>query len=227
MSIASKSFDRRMRRSALAAAVFAGLLGLWLVSELGGLGVTSQTRAVAPFRAIELAGINVVTVHVGPRQSVVVRAREDMLAGVTTRVLSGTLVIGNVPSPHGTKGPMSVSVDVPSLTSLTIAPGGSGVMTATGVNSRSFAVSLAGSGVVQASGATAHLIVSLAGSGDVKLEALVAHNVRAVVRGSGEIAVTAKDSLNASVPGAGVVRYRGEPAQLSTSVTGSGAVIPG
>jgi hypothetical protein len=227
MSVASRSLDRRARRSAVAAAVVAGLLGIWLVSELGGLKVATQTRAVAPFGAVELAGDNVVTVHVGRRQSVVVHARENMLGHVTTRVVSGTLVIGNAPGPHGTRGPMSVSVDVPSLTSFTIAPSGNGIVTATGVNTPSFTATLAGSGALRASGTTTHLTVTLGGSGDAELKPLVARDVRAVVSGSGQIVVTAKDRLTASVPGDGAIRYAGDPARVATSVTGSGAIIPG
>jgi Putative auto-transporter adhesin, head GIN domain len=227
MSIASRPFDRRARRSALVAAVFACLLGLLLVSQLGGSSAVSQTRAVPPFSAVELAGDNLVTVHVGARQSVIVRAREDMLNHVTTRVRSDTLVIGNAPSPHGTKGPMSVSVDVPSLTSLAIATSGSGIVRVTGVNTPSFTVTLAGSGVLQASGTTTRLDVSLSGSGAVELQPLVARDVRAVLTGSGQIAVTAKDSLNASLPGNGAIRYAGDPARVATSVTGTGAIVPG
>jgi hypothetical protein len=227
MSIASRPFDRRAHRSALVAAVFACLLGILLVSQLGGSSAVSQTRTVAPFSAVELAGDNVVSVHVGARQAVVVRARKDMLNHVTTQVRSDILVIGNAPSPHGTKGPMSVSVDVPSLTSLAISPSGSGIVTVTGVNTPSFTVSLAGNGLLRASGTTTRLDVSLTGSGDAELQPLVARDVRAVVSGSVQIAVTATGSLNASVPGNGAIRYAGDPARVANSVTGTGAIIPG
>ncbi|HUO70484.1 MAG TPA: hypothetical protein VMU39_06890 [Solirubrobacteraceae bacterium] len=39
--------------------------------------------------------------------------------------------------------------------------------------------------------------------------------------------VTATRGLSAKVPGSGVIRYGGNPAQLATSTTGSGVIIPG
>jgi Putative auto-transporter adhesin, head GIN domain len=56
---------------------------------------------------------------------------------------------------------------------------------------------------------------------------LIARNVDAVIRGSGTIFVTATQSLDAKVPGSGAVLYGGDPAQVRTSITGSGAVTPG
>ena len=207
--------------------VLLGLIGLgvWLFGQ--GSDVVAQTRSVAPFRAVELAGNNVVSVHVGDRQSVVVHAREEMVGRVSTRVVGGSLVIADVPSNHPTKGPMSVSVTVPALRSLTLSTSGSGVITVTGVNAPSFIVTVVGSGVVRAIGNTTSLDASVSGSGDVELGQLLARDVRAVVSGSGRIVVTATSSLNASVPGSGLIQYGGTPARVVTSVTGSGAVVPG
>jgi len=122
---------------------------------------------------------------------------------------------------------MSVSVGVPSLDSLTIAQNGGGVMTVTGVKAQSFSVTVAGSGLVQASGTATRLVVSLGGSGDVELDQLLARDVQAVVSGAGRIAVTATGSLRASVHGSGVIQYLGNPAPLVTNVTGDGVILPG
>jgi hypothetical protein len=209
--------------------VLLGLLafGTWWLTQNGGPTVVTQTRSVAPFAAIDLAGSNLVTVRVGEQQSDVVRARKDMVGMVTTRVLAGHLVIANAPSQHGTKGPMSVTIGVPSLKSVTIARTGSGVIAVTGVSASSLTVTLAGSGVVRASGTASRLNVSIGGSGDAELDQLIAGDAIAVVSGSGRVVVNATRSLNASVTGDGVIQYRGNPARLATSVTGNGAIIPG
>jgi hypothetical protein len=201
------------------------VLAVWLITQSGGATVVSQTRPVAPFNAVELAGANVVTVSVGAPQSVVVRARQDEVNLVTTQVSGKTLVIANVPTRHTTKGPMSVSVRVPSLTSLSVP--GSGVVNITGIRASSLTVTVGGSGLVNASGTATRLNVSVPGSGDVELGQLVARDVNAAVSGSGQIVVNATRSLDASVSGNGVIRYSGNPAQLTKSVTGSGAIIAG
>jgi hypothetical protein len=230
MSSASTSFRRAAAyRHAVwvAIPVLLGLLALGFGLLRQGSTVVTQTRSVPPFGAVDLAGNNVVSVHVGAKQSVVVHARKDMLGRVSTRVVGGSLVIADVPSSHPTKGPMSVSVTVPSLRSLTLSPSGNGVITVTGVNAPSFTVTVAGNGVVRAGGKTTSLDTSVSGSGDVELGQLLARDVRAVVSGSGRIVVTAANSLQASVPGSGVIQYGGTPTRVVTSVTGSGAIVPG
>jgi Putative auto-transporter adhesin, head GIN domain len=77
---------------------------------------------------------------------------------------------------------------------------------------------------VRASGTVARLGVSLGGSGDAQLGQLVARDVRAVLNGSGRIAVHATNTLQASVPGSGTIVYSGHPAHVTTSITGSGAI---
>jgi len=230
MSVTSRSSRPRVSYSYvwIIAGVLLGLVvfGAWRLTQNGGQSVVTQTRSVASFNAVELAGSNLVTVRVGARRSVVVRARKNMVGQVTTRVLAGNLVIANTPSRRGTKGPMSVTVGVPSLTSLTLGLTGSGIINVTGVSASSLTVKLSGSGIVRASGTAARLNVSLGGSGDAELDELVARDAQAVVSGSGRIHITATRSLNASVTGYGVIQYGGNPARLATSVTGSGVIIP-
>jgi Putative auto-transporter adhesin, head GIN domain len=214
------------------AAVLLGLLALavWQLTQNGASRVVSQTRSVAPFSAVELAGSNIVTVRVGARQSgqsVIVHAHANMLDHITTQVVTGHLVIGDAHTRQATKGPVSVSVGVPSLKSVTIPHSGSGIITATGINTPSFRVTLAGSGILRASGTATRLNVTIGGSGDVELDQLVSRDALAVVSGSGRIVITATRSLNASVTGDGVIQYGGNPAGLTTSVTGNGVIIPG
>jgi Putative auto-transporter adhesin, head GIN domain len=203
--------------------VFGGSSGS---SSVQGSGVeVAQTRELEPFSSVELAGSNVVVVHVGGRQSVVVRADDNLLRHVTTQVHAGSLVIGNTSGSFTTKSPMSVEVSVPSLDALTLT--GSGVISTTGIKASSLTVKLSGSGVLRANGSATRLDVSLGGSGDAQLEQLAARDVHAVVSGSGRILVRATNSLDAAVPGSGAIVYSGNPAHVTTSITGNGAVTAG
>jgi len=192
-------------------------------AERGNGTPAAQTRKLPAFGAVELAGSNTVTVDVGRPQSVVVHADSNLLDHVTTRVVDGRLVIADTGS-YSTKTPMSVAVTVPSLSSLTLS--GSGIVTAENVSAQALALTLPGSGVLRATGTVDRLDVTLPGSGDAQLQDLVARDVHAVVSGSGRILVHPTQSLDASVPGSGAVMYVGNPAQVTSSVTGSGAVVP-
>ncbi len=194
-----------------------------LVYGSSGAAAT-QTRTVAGFSRLDLAGSNNVTIIAGRPQSVVVHADSKVINHVTTDVVAGTLVIGDTGS-FTASGPMSVDVSVPSLTALSLS--GSGQISATGISAPQLTVTISGSGLVSAAGTATRLDVTINGDGTAQLSRLTARDVHAVVSGSGLIGVTATTSLDAAVPGSGTIIYSGNPPQVTTSVTGSGAVTPG
>ena len=217
----------------LAAVIVLAVTGLVLVirgsrpqgTGTQGSGISAaQTRTVGRFSGLDLAGSSPVTVVVGAPQSVVVHADSNLLGDVTTRVVSGTLVIGTTGS-FTAHSPMSVDVSVPALTALRLS--GSGLMSVTGIKAPALTVTLSGSGLLSATGTATRLDVTLDGSGKAQLDQLTASDAHAVLSGSGVIQVTATTSLDAAVPGSGVIFYGGNPPQVATSVTGSGAVMHG
>jgi Putative auto-transporter adhesin, head GIN domain len=192
-------------------------------STTEGSGVTAtQTRDVAPFTSLQLAGSNNVVIRVGERQSVLVRADDNLLDRITTEVQSGKLVIANTPGGFTTKSPMIVEVSVPMLDALTLT--GNGNVVVNGIKAERFEVSLPGSGTLMGSGTATRLDVTVGGSGTVQFTRLVADDVRALVSGSGSIFVTATEGLDASVSGSGAIIYTGNPSSVTKSVTGSGAI---
>jgi len=182
----------------------------------------SQARDVAAFDSVELAGSNNVVIRVGERQSVQVKADDNLVDRVTTEVQSRKLVIANTPGSFATKSPMSVDVSVPTLTALTLT--GSGNVVVNGIKAENLSVALPGSGTLTGSGTATRLDVTVSGSGMVQFTRLVADDVRAVVGGSGSIFLTAIKSLDASVPGSGAILYAGNPQDVTKSVTGTGAI---
>ncbi len=185
--------------------------------------VATQTRDLAAFNSIDLAGSNNVVIRVGEKQSVVVRADDNLLDRVTTEVQSGKLVIANTPGDFTTKSPMRVEVSVPTLNALTLT--GSGNIVVDGIEAESLSVTLPGSGTLTASGTATRLDVTISGSGTVQLTRLIANDVRASVGGSGSIFVTATRSLDALVSGTGSILYAGNPRDVTKNVTGTGTII--
>jgi Putative auto-transporter adhesin, head GIN domain len=243
VTVASTPLQRQPHRRALVwivgafALVAIGVaIGLVIDSEIvarsssssaaQGSGVAAtETRQVPSFTGVELAGGNNVTVRVGGERSVVVRGDDNLLSRITTQVEDGNLVVGQTPGSFETKSPTRVEVSVSSLDDLTLT--GSGILTVTGIDADNVTVTLAGNGIVRASGTATRLTVALPGSGEAELKELTARDVNAVVGGSGLLLITATDRLDASVPGSGAILYTGNPADVTTSIAGSGAVIRG
>ena len=216
------------RATIICAVISAGVaVATGLLTACGGAGMmgsgteAAQTRRLAAFSSVDLVGSSNVTVHVGGGQSVVVHADDNLRSRVTTQVHAGTLKIGTTGS-FTTNSPMNVQISVPSLKALTLS--GSGVIAAGNIQAQRLSVRLSGSGVVRTSGTVTRLDVSLGGSGDAQLGQLAARDVHAVLSGSGRIVTRAADTLQASVPGSGTIVYTGNPAHVTTSVTGSGTI---
>ena len=193
-------------------------------SQGSGVAAT-ETREVPSFTGVELAGGNNVTVRVGAERSVVVHGDDNLLSRITTQVEDSDLVVGQTPGSIESKSPTWVEVSVPSLDALTLT--GSGILAVTGIEAANVTVTLSGSGIVRASGTATRLDVDLPGSGEAGLKQLVARDVNAVVSGSGLLLITATERLDASVPGTGAILYAGNPADVTTSITGSGAITRG
>ena len=192
-------------------------------STTEGSGVSAtQARDVAAFKSVELAGSNNVVIRVGEKQSVVVRADDNLLDRVTTEVQAGKLVIADTPGNLTTKSLMSVEVKVPTLDALTLT--GRGNIVVNGIETESLKVTLPDSGTLTGSGTATRLEVTVGGSGMMQFTRLVANDVRAVVSGSGSIFITATKSLDASVSGSGAILYGGSPPDVTKSVTGTGAI---
>jgi hypothetical protein len=192
-------------------------------SATEGSGVpATQSRDLAAFSSVDLAGSNNVVIRIGEQQSVVVTADDNVVDRITTEVRSDQLVIANTPGSFTTKSPTSVEVTVPTLDALTLS--GSGNIVLEGIAAESLEVTLPGSGTLTGSGTATRLDVTVDGSGTVQFTELVAKDVRAAVGGSGSIFVTATESLDAAVSGSGAILYAGNPQDVTKSVTGMGAI---
>lgn len=191
-----------------------------------GSGVAAtQARSLPPFTGLDLAGDNNVVVEVGRKQSVVVHADRNLLGRVTTRVRSGTLVIGTTPGSLSAKSPMFVTVSVPSLDAVSLQ--GAGNIAVTGIHSRALSVVMPGSGNIDVTGTATKLHVTIDGEGTAMLRRLSARDATAALAGDGTIVLTATHSLTARVSGRGTVIYGGSPPHVTQTVTGSGTISAG
>lgn len=207
----------------------------------------SETRSVAGFEAIAVAGAIDLVVRQTGRESVEVHAAADVLPLVETvvedtargRTLFVRLKRG---ASVRTKTDVRVTVDVARLTQL--ASAGSGTVLVQGLDTpalrlvlsgsadatlRELAagvldVRVAGSGNVEAAGTAQQVKVSIAGSGNVSLARLPADDVKVSIAGSGDAKVVANKALGVSIAGSGDVVYSGSAESIRTSVAGSGRI---
>lgn len=182
----------------------------------------TETRAVAPFKGIVLAGSIDLVVNQGAQASVQVQADDKLLPMIETVVEGDRLQVRVKRGEHRyTMRKVTVTIVTPVLNALSIAGSGDAVLNA--LNTGELAISISGSGDVRGSGQAKRLSVQIAGSGDVHLREMLADEVSVRIAGSGDAEVNAQKTLSVSIAGSGDVVYSGD-AVVKSSVAGSGSV---
>tara|TARA_R110002049_G_scaffold150790_3_gene314037 strand:- start:5958 stop:6680 length:723 start_codon:yes stop_codon:yes gene_type:complete len=87
--------------------------------------------------------------------------------------------------------------------------------------------SISGSGDINLSGSAIDFTIRVSGSGDISAYNLDADFVTALVSGSADIKVTAKESIDARVSGSGDIYYKGNPKKIESKTSGSGGISKG
>jgi hypothetical protein len=202
----------------------AGVLFVACSEQRAGSGVAAtETRELGPFSRISLNGEADVNVQVGAEQSVSLRADDNLIGDVQTRVQGGTLDISqpdNVDLDPDIG--INVKIAIPSLESIELS--GAGDVRVTGVSGSTFRTVVSGAGNVTATGKVDRVEVEVTGAGDVVLSELVAGDANVEISGAGDVHVYASDSLSASVSGAGDIVYSGDPQQVEKDVSGVGEI---
>jgi len=219
-----------MKRTLFATIMIASLLlsacsvTLGSTKTVKGSGVlASETRSASGFTAIELAGSADVAVSFGDSESVVVEAEDNILPLIETIVQGSKLVIRTKANTTISNSlPVRVTVTMKSLEAANLP--GSGDITITGLKASSVDFDLPGSGNITADGTADTVKVNMGGSGNVQCGDLQAKSVTVTQNGSGNTTVFASENMDINFSGSGNVIYRGNPAKVNKSVTGSGSV---
>lgn len=212
-------------------------------TQVGSGDVKSEVRDLAEFSRVSVAGSMDVFLTPGSHQSVKVEADDNLLPYIRTEVDDETLHIGTRPSFNiRPRSPIKIYITLPHLTGIAVS--GSGDVASKGefetdkmdlrvsgsgqitlpVEAKTIDTHLSGSGKIILSGNATDLACNISGSGSLDARQLNARNVRSNISGSGTSLVNADRFLHASVSGSGHVWYYGDPADLETSVSGSGSV---
>lgn len=174
--------------------------------------------SVSEFDRVMVAGPFDVTIEVAPEAKIVFEGGDDAVEHVLLSVKNGALWIHDT----GSRSSMvHVRVTTPNLRSASLA--GSGDVRISGVETDAFALSVAGSGDIVASGNANTLTVKIAGSGSVDASALKTQSTDVHIAGSGDARVQATKTVKGGVTGSGDVEVSGG-AKCSVRVSGSGDV---
>lgn len=185
--------------------------------------VSSETRSVSGFSAVSIEGSGDVDIVIGPEESVVVEAEDNILPVIQTVLEKNVLVIRTKRNTSiQTTKPIKIHITMKSLSGVRIP--GSGNITVSELNGDSFSIALPGSGNITVEGTANMVNITLGGSGNIDCANLKARSATVTINGSGNITVYANESLDAIINGSGDIRYSGNPARVNKDVRGSGNI---
>ncbi|MET0535491.1 MAG: DUF2807 domain-containing protein [Steroidobacter sp.] len=180
---------------------------------------------VEAFDAIEIKGAARLEITIGEPLSVVVSGRENAVRRVETRVSGDTLRIRSRARDWAIRDGVSrltFQITMPRLESLELEGGND-------VNVVGFAggdTKIRSSGAVNlnANGHLEKLKVRMSGAGHADLSRLLANEADVTVDGVGNVIVSPRDSLEATMNGVGAIFYTGSPRQVKTRMNGLGTI---
>jgi len=205
--------------------------------------VTVETRPIAEFERIVLAGEGHVLFGAGSDGLVEIETDDNLVIHLLTDVSGDTLTISTETGIDidPTSG-VTYRLDCPEITAavlsgagiidlatcattdrLQIELPGAGTIVAPDLDVSTLRASLPGAGSIVAAGRTDRLEVVLAGAGDFDGRDLRANTASVESLGVGTTTLWATDELFASVTGVGAVFYYGEP-EVNSTVTGIGTI---
>jgi len=183
--------------------------------------VKTENRNVSEFTKIDASGAYSIKIKVGESASIRIKAEENLLPLIRTRIKGNTLVIDNKKNLSPRKE-LLIEITTKDLNSIDCS--GANDIEVVGIDTEKFEVDLSGAGSIELEGKADKFYGDLSGAGSINARSLIANKVYISVSGAASAVVHAKEFLDASVSGVGSIDYYGDPQNTKTNVSGVGSI---
>jgi hypothetical protein len=184
--------------------------------------IKTEERPITSFNRIEAGGGYDIQWQPGP-PSLRITTDENLLSNIETTIAGSALKIethGQIAPTHGVK----LAITSESLGGAELR--GALRLSAGQLSGDRFVLDTSGATRVTLAGQVDRLLANLTGASRLNAETLRASDVEISVTGAGKADVTAANSLNAAITGAGRVSYGGDPRAIEKKITGAGKIGP-
>ncbi len=187
---------------------------------VGSGNVVTTTPRVEAFDSVRLVGVFRVDLTIGESPSLAITTDDNVMPLIQARVAGGVLTVelGEKVKPSDAN---TIKITNPTLREFS----STGAIKASikQVAGPSFTIGVEGAGSVNLTGRSEKLSLKVEGAGKIGALGLKAKAVDVRVDGTGSVDTHAIETLDITLNGIGVVRYRGDP-KLTKSVSGLGTV---
>lgn len=184
--------------------------------------LTTANRPIADFSALEVAGAYEIQWSSG-KPALSISTDQNLLPLITTSISGNSLHIDSKETLRPTKG-IKIIVSSASLTDVQL--NGAVSLTASHLSGQELKLESSGASSIAVDGSVTNLEANLSGATKLDGTSLHTQTARVSLNGASYADVTVADTLNASVSGAGVLTYAGNPKSVEKDVNGLGRIQP-
>jgi hypothetical protein len=203
----------------------------------------SENRDVSGFNAIEFSTVGKINLMQGDQESLNISGPDNLVPEIITTVSNGTLTIKTKDNltinPLSNENPLTFTIVVKDLTSLTVSGAGdvqmetlstpsleitmsgAGIVQQNQITTNNLNITLSGVGGIDITGQATQATIDISGAGNVNAPDLTIQTANITISGVGGATLWVTDQLTGNISGAGSVSYYGTP-QTNTTATGIG-----
>jgi hypothetical protein len=188
-----------------------------------GDGTTmSANRPIPDFSVLEVTGSYQIKWSSG-KSALTITTDQNLLPLITTQVSGNSLKIDCEENLRPTKGiTIIVSSDSLSVVRLNGAVG----LTASNLSGHDLKLESNGASSISADGSVTNLEVNFSGASKLNAKSLRTQTARVSLNGASHAVVSVTETLNASISGAGLLTYSGNPKSVEKHIEGVGRIQP-
>ena len=185
--------------------------------------VTTEDRTAEDFQHLSVGGGLRVVVSVGTPASVTLSAQANLLPLVMTQVTGGQLIVNVAPPGISSLEPVTLTVVVPDLRSITLSGGALGSLDAT---TTELAIDVSGGAQLDATGRVSTLRLTASSGAQARLSGFVAESATVAMSGGSRAVLNVVNDVSGTADGGANLQLSQQPASMTVTTSG-GAIIQG
>ena len=192
----------------------------------GSGDIVTSERTVSNFTAIDISGMGKVYISYAPKISVTLKGYSNLIQHYTTEVDDNVLYLQYENGTGVRNDNLEVYITMPYFNKLRLF--GSSAITATGnfQDVDDLTISNAGDGSINIEqlNTNSYTIYS-SGNSEIATLGVQAKTAKIDMSGNGTVSLSVSDKLEVKISGNGKVSYQGDPAELTSDISGDGTLI--
>ena len=188
----------------------------------GDGAIKTENRQIADFSALEVSGAYQINWSNG-KPGLTISTDQNLLPLITASVSGNTLQIESKENLRPTKG-ITINVSSASLTDVLL--NGAVSLTASNLSGPDLKLESNGASSISADGSVTNLEANFSGASKLNAKSLQTQTATLSLSGASYADVTVTNTLNASISGAGLLTYSGNPKSVEKNISGAGRIQP-